>query len=80
MVMIDPTGKEDTTCLASGTPEEIWEGAKYLLALFIRCKAAGPLDRNNPTETMCQGCAHDREEILNHMWHYAQAVLGQQET
>lgn len=56
-------------CLCSGTPEEIWQNVRFLLAQFIRCKVDGPFD-GNPDNEQCDGCAYEREEILNHMWHF----------
>ena len=58
-------------------PEEIWKKIEFLLAVFIRCKADGPFNRDNPTQTKCEGCAYEREEILSHVWHWSQAILQQ---
>ena len=58
-------------------PEEIWKKVEFLLAVFIRCKTDGPFNRDNPTQTKCEGCAYEREEILSHVWHWSQAILQQ---
>lgn len=61
-------------CTCGGTALESYLGAKQLLQMFIRCKMDGPYDNANPWEEKCEGCAYEREEILNHMWHYGEAV------
>ena len=63
----------DSPCLASGTIDEIVEGTKHLLVQFVKCKA----DKHDKP---CAGCEYEREEIMNHLWHYGEAQVSERLT
>lgn len=67
--------KKIVDCLCTGSSKEIWESLCFLLAQFIRCKIDKPFNPKDPYRKDCEGCDYERAEILDHVWHYAEARM-----
>lgn len=73
---VDGSYKDEVIDCPSGghlSEKESWESLCFMIGQFVRCRRDGMMDPENPINWGCDGCQVEREELLDHVIHFAQA-------